>query len=313
MLHSFIKNGKERKDRCVFFKRMDAQPCSWLHIHVSLESSCFGIGHQLGISVSWHHCVKFASNSFWANNVSATTFTNVSFSCGAVQNSFLRVSVFFSFIIQCTHLIGRKKGLYFHDWAPPSSSCSNSWGWLHGRCGQTAAVTTVLLGFGRGWCSAMVSSRQSKSISKAAVSRKSSQVLGLGVASDQLCLKLARLLRSPRAFCRNVCGQEAGEDWRFGSPPLGSSSCPPPRALLCLLIALSLLRSTPHPHTLIMTMPRALTLSPCAHPYLTMGWPFLTFLLSLTFCSCRFSYQLPCLSVNKALFPPTSQLGLYTN
>ena len=136
MLHSFIKNGKERKDRCVFLKRMDAQPCSWLHIHVSLESSCFGIGHQLGISVSWHHCVKFASNSFWANNVSATTFTNVSFSCGAVQNSFLRVSVFFSFIIQCTQLIGRKKGLYFHDWAPPSSSCSNSWGWLHGGAGR---------------------------------------------------------------------------------------------------------------------------------------------------------------------------------
>ena len=44
---------------------------------------------------------------------------------------------------------------------------------------------------------------------------------------DQLCLKLAGLLRSPRAFCRNVCGREAGEDWRFGSPPLGSSSCPP--------------------------------------------------------------------------------------
>ena len=247
MLHSFIKNGKERKDRCVFLKRMDAQPCSWLHIHVSLESSCFGIGHQLGISVSWHHCVKFASNSFWANNVSATTFTNVSFSCGAVQNSFLRVSVFFSFIIQCTQLIGRKKGLYFHDWAPPSSSCSNSWGWLHGRCGQTAAVTTVLLGFGRGWCSAMVSSRQSKSISKAAVSRKSSQVLGLGVASDQLCLKLARLLRSPRAFCRNVCGWEAGEDWRFGSPPLGSSFCPPLRALPRLLQALSPLCSMPPP------------------------------------------------------------------
>ena len=134
-----------------------------------------------------------------------------------------------------------------------------------------------------------------------------------GGNKDQLCFKLAGLLRSPRTFCRNVCGREAGEDWRFGSPPLGSSSCPPPRALLCLLIALSLLRPTPHPHTLIMTMPRALTLSPCAHPYLTMGWPFLTYLLSLTFCSCRFSYQLPCLSVNKALFPPTSQLGLYTN
>ena len=64
---------------------------------------------------------------------------------------------------------------------------------------------------------------------------------------DQLCLKLAGLLRSPRAFCRNVCGWKAGEDRRFGSPPLGSSSCPPLQALLGLLRALSLLWSTPPP------------------------------------------------------------------
>ena len=40
-----------------------------------------------------------------------------------------------------------------------------------------------------------------------------------------------------------------------------------------------------------------------------MGWPFTTYLLSLILCSCRISYQLLCLSVNTALFPPTCQLG----
>ena len=33
-----------------------------------------------------------------------------------------------------------------------------------------------------------------------------------GGSRDQLCLKLAGLLRSPRSFCRNVCGWKAGED-----------------------------------------------------------------------------------------------------
>ena len=58
----------------------------------------------------------------------------------------------------------------------------------------------------------MVSSRQGKSVSKAADSKSLCRCLDLGGGRDQLRLKLARLLRSPRAFCRNVCGHKADED-----------------------------------------------------------------------------------------------------
>ena len=87
-----------------------------------------------------------------------------------------------------------------------------------------------------------------------------------GGSRDQLCLKLAGLLRSPRSFCRNVCGWKAGEDWRSGSPNLGSSSCP-----LCGPSYVSWGHSVssgqrPRPHTLITPMPCDLTLSPSAQP-----------------------------------------------
>ena len=79
-------------------------------------------------------------------------------------------------------------------------------------------------------------------------------------------LKLAGLLRSPRVSCRDVCGRKAGEDWDLGSPPLGSSLCPPLLALLCLCRCSLSFSQCPHPDPLIMTTPRALTLSPSAHP-----------------------------------------------
>ena len=107
-------------------------------------SSCLETGHQLGISVSSHHCVKLVSNSFWANNLNATTSTHISYSQDAIQNSFYWVSVFFSVIIQCLRSTGRKKSLYLCNQASPSSSCSNSWGWLPSLVRQTATVTTVL-------------------------------------------------------------------------------------------------------------------------------------------------------------------------
>ena len=114
-------------------------------ISMPLQSQVvFRIGHQLGISESCHHCVKFTSNSFWANNLNATTSTHISYSQDAIQNSFYRVSVFFSVIIQSLWATGRKKGLYLCYQASPSSSCSNSWGWLPSLVRQTATVTTVL-------------------------------------------------------------------------------------------------------------------------------------------------------------------------
>ena len=66
----------------------------------------------------------------------------------------------------------------------------------------------------------------------------------------------------------------------------------------------------PRPHTLIMPMPRALTLSPSAYPCLAMGWLFKTYLLSLILHSCRIFLSIA-LFVTKStfLFPPTSQLG----
>ena len=54
--------------------------------------------------------------------------------------------------------------------------------------------------------------RQGKSVSKAADSRSLHGCLDLGSSRDQLCLKLAWLLRSPRVFCRNLCGQKAGKE-----------------------------------------------------------------------------------------------------
>ena len=98
-----------------------------------------------------------------------------------------------------------------------------------------------------GWCAAMVSSRQGKSVARQQTAEVFTGAWTWGGSRDQLRLKLAWLLRSPKAFCRNICGRKTGEDWRSGSPPLGSFSCPPLQALLRLLWALSLLRSTAPP------------------------------------------------------------------
>ena len=150
--------------------------------------------------------------------------------------------------MQCMQLTGKKRSLYLRDQAPLSSSCSNSWGWLpslvradsYGHH-HTAGLRQRLM-----CCNGELKARQECQQG----SRQQKVFAGAGTWSgnrDQLCLELAGLLRSPRAFCRNVCGWEAGEDWRFGSPPLGSSFCPPLRALPRLLQALSPLCSMPPP------------------------------------------------------------------
>ena len=113
----------------------------------------------------------------------------------------------------------------------------------------------------------MVSSRQSKSVSKAADSRSLRRCLDLGDIRDQLRPKLARLLRSPREFCRNICGLKAGEDWKYGSPPLGSSSPPPLQALLYVSCGCSLsFGQWPRPRALNTLTLCALVLSPLAQP-----------------------------------------------
>ena len=66
----------------------------------------------------------------------------------------------------------------------------------------------------------------------------------------------------------------------LGSPPLGSSFCPPLRALLCLCRRSLSSGQRPHPDPLIMTMLPALTLLPCVHACLTKGRPFTMYLLS---------------------------------
>ena len=66
---------------------------------------------------------------------------------------------------------------------------------------------------------------------------------------------------------------------------MGAHLWAPPSAPLCGPSYISCGHSlssgqSPHPHTLITPMPCALTVSPCADPCLTMGWPFTTYLLS---------------------------------
>ena len=89
-----------------------------------------------------------------------------------------------------------------------------------------------------------------------------------GGSRGQLHPKLARLLRSPRALCRNVSGWKAGEDLRFWEPTSGLLLLLPPLWGTSYVSRGSSLSSGqgPPPHTLIMTMPRALTLSPRAPP-----------------------------------------------
>ena len=69
----------------------------------------------------------------------------------------------------------------------------------------------------------------------------------------------------------------------------GLKTCEPTSGLLLLppsagppTSPVGALSSVQHPHlyTLITTITRVLTLSPCAHPCLIMGWPFTMYLLS---------------------------------
>ena len=95
----------------------------------------------------------------------------------------------------------------------------------------------------------------------------------------------------------------------------GAHLCAPPPAPLCRPSYVSCRRSLssgqqPRQHTLIMPMPRALTLSPRAQPLFSPWGGHLQRTSShLSFAAADFSHQLLCLSVNTTLFPPTSQLG----
>ena len=158
----------------------------------------------------------------------------------------------------------------------------------------------------------MVSSRQSKSVSKAADSRSLRRCLDLGDIRDQLRPKLARLLRSPREFCRNICGLKAGEDWKYGSPPLGSSSSPPPAGTPTSPVgALSPLVNGPA-HTLWTHSPCVLWCchhwpNPCLDPGVSI------YNVPPLLSSCRISFQLSCLLINTAQFPPSKSTRAFTN
>ena len=133
---------------------------------------------------------------------------------------------------------------------PLSSSCSNGWGWLPGlvRVDSYSHHRTVGLRQRLMCCNGKLKARQDRQQG----SRQQKVFAGSGTWAAiviSYALKLAGLLRSPRALCRNVRGWKAGEDWRFGKPTsllllLPPSAGPPPS-----LRALSLLRSTPPPRS----------------------------------------------------------------
>ena len=127
----------------------------------------------------------------------------------------------------------------------------------------------------RGWCATMVSSRQGMSVSKEA-SKEAGSVslhgcLDIGGSNDQLHLKIARLLRSPRAPLQRRLWPEGWWRLRICSLPLGPCQLP---SCGCSFSALPCSLSSgqrPHSHALIMPMPSGVGLSPGTQPFLLPG------------------------------------------
>ena len=118
----------------------------------------------------------------------------------------------------------------------------------------------------------MVSSRQGKSISKAAGSRSLCGCLDLDGNSDQLHLVDSRAVEVTQSTRRKHLWLVGWWGWKIWEPTSGLFLPPPPlQALLLLLQALSLSSGQwPLPHALNTPTLRALVLSPRAQPLL---WP----------------------------------------
>ena len=174
----------------------------------------------------------------------------------------------------------------------------------------------------RGWCATMVSSRQGMSVSKEA-SKEAGSVslhgcLDIGGSNDQLHLKIARLLRSPRAPLQRRLWPEGWWRLRIWEPTSRALPAPILWVLLLCSAMLSLLRSTPplpcsdHAHAKWCgTVTRDPTL------FIARKCPFtMCFHPPNPFAAACNSYHPSCLSVNTTQFPPNNstkvirQLGL---